>query len=85
MKEDNIKTVYRYDSGGTGFKKATYFLLILAGILIEDTEDFKPKISQKYPPSKRFNTFSETHTQAGNRSLKKNKIHFFPIKTLRIF
>ena len=33
MKEDNIKTVYRYDSGGTGFKKATYFLLILAGIL----------------------------------------------------
>ena len=34
MKEDNIKTVYRYDSGRTGFKKATYFLLILAGILI---------------------------------------------------
>jgi|TARA_B100000959_G_scaffold275247_1_gene328353 hypothetical protein len=34
MKENNLKTVYRYDSGGTGFKKATYFLLFLAGIFI---------------------------------------------------
>ena len=33
MKEDNLKTVFRYDSGGAGFKKVTYFLLILAGIL----------------------------------------------------
>ncbi|MEC9027085.1 MAG: hypothetical protein VYD20_05325 [Candidatus Neomarinimicrobiota bacterium] len=33
MKENNIKTVFRYDFGRTGFKKATYFLLILAGIL----------------------------------------------------
>tara|TARA_X000000368_G_C22701488_1_gene566990 strand:- start:380 stop:523 length:144 start_codon:yes stop_codon:yes gene_type:complete len=33
MKENNLKTVYRYDSGGSGFKKATYFLLFLAGIL----------------------------------------------------
>ena len=33
MKENNLKTVYRYDSGASGFKKATYFLLFLAGIL----------------------------------------------------
>ena len=34
MKENNIKTVYKYDSGRSGFKKATYFLLFLAGIFI---------------------------------------------------
>ena len=34
MKENNIKNVYRYDSGRSGFKKATYFLLLLAGIFI---------------------------------------------------
>jgi hypothetical protein len=27
------KTVYRYDTGGGGFKKAAFFLLILAGLM----------------------------------------------------
>ena len=33
MNNNDHKTVYRYDTGGSGFKKAAFFLLILAGLM----------------------------------------------------
>ena len=33
MNDTDPKTVYRYDAGGSGFKKAALFLLILAGLM----------------------------------------------------
>ena len=33
MNGTDPKTVYRYDTGGSGFKKAAFFLLILAGFM----------------------------------------------------
>ena len=33
MNGTDPKTVYRYDTGGSGFKKAAFFLLILAGLM----------------------------------------------------
>ncbi len=33
MNDTDPKTVYRYDTGGSGFKKAALFLLILAGLM----------------------------------------------------
>ena len=33
MNNTDLKTVYRYDAGGSGFKKAAVFLIILAGLL----------------------------------------------------
>ena len=34
MNNNDHKTVYRYDTGGSGFKKAAFFLLILAGLMV---------------------------------------------------
>tara|TARA_Y100001934_G_C11932835_1_gene576544 strand:- start:322 stop:456 length:135 start_codon:yes stop_codon:yes gene_type:complete len=31
--DDNLKTVYRYDSGGKGFRKAALILIGLASVL----------------------------------------------------
>jgi len=31
--DDNSKTVYRYDSGGKGFRKVAFLLMGLAGVL----------------------------------------------------
>jgi len=33
VNDPDPKTVYRYDTGGSGFKKAAFFLLILAGLM----------------------------------------------------
>jgi len=33
VNNNDHKTVYRYDTGGSGFKKAAFFLLILAGLM----------------------------------------------------
>tara|TARA_Y100000780_G_scaffold45984_1_gene38018 strand:- start:590 stop:733 length:144 start_codon:yes stop_codon:yes gene_type:complete len=33
VKYNDPKTIYRYDTGGRGFKKAAIFLLLLAGLL----------------------------------------------------
>jgi len=33
VNDPDPKTVYRYDTGGGGFKKAALFLLILAGLM----------------------------------------------------
>tara|TARA_B100000953_G_scaffold12884_1_gene11412 strand:+ start:665 stop:808 length:144 start_codon:yes stop_codon:yes gene_type:complete len=33
VNDTDPKTVYRYDTGGGGFKKAAFFLLILAGLM----------------------------------------------------
>ena len=33
MNDTDLKTVFRYDAGGSGFKKAAIFLLLLAGLM----------------------------------------------------
>jgi len=33
VNDTDLKTVFRYDAGGSGFKKAAIFLLLLAGLL----------------------------------------------------
>jgi len=33
VKDTDLKTIYRYDTGGSGFRKAAIFLLLLAGLL----------------------------------------------------
>jgi len=33
VNDTDLKTVFRYDAGGSGFKKAAIFLLLLAGLM----------------------------------------------------
>jgi hypothetical protein len=41
--DDNSKTVYRYDSGGKGFRKLAFLLMGLAGVLAILRNPFPPE------------------------------------------
>ena len=44
MEPNSTKTIYRYDSRGSGFKKAAYLLLTLALLLAIKLIFFPPKV-----------------------------------------